>query len=468
MTTTLVTALYDIGREKLSGKYAYRSFDKYRSWFKYLLSINVPKIIHIDAKLLSYVQEYNLYPDISTIIIKPFEELEAYVLYHDRIQQTIDNMRNEYQVLPDHYVHCPEFITAKYPVCIFSKFDFLKMASETNPYNSDYFIWLDAGTFYQEPPFDVTLNWPDPYKIRLLQDKFLVPNINFDPKRPIPDKIAYLKTNTNEVCAYMLGGTKLAITTIHRLFWEKVEWALANNVINNEQHILQLMIREDPDRYFLWHNTRGDYPQLTLPLADRMIPYELSLGTKMSYNYLLDPRISLYAVSTIEVAPHTYSRWLKTATYYGFNHKIMCTNETWKGFQVKIQGLYRALQECKTPYVVLTDTSDVYFQGSSSELCDKFIAMKSEIVVGGEQVMYYPIEKHDHDTVNTYFLNIAQGPQCFPNTGFIMGKTEIVKKLFESNLGYNDDQAACIDAIFEGRQIIDIDYRTELIGNVPK
>ncbi len=97
-----------------------------------------------------------------------------------------------------------------------------------------------------------------------------------------------------------------------------------------------------------------------------------------------------------------------------------------------------------------------------------FIAMKSEIVVGGEQVMYYPIEKHDHDTVNTYFLNIAQGPQCFPNTGFIMGKTEIVKKLFESNLGYNDDQAACIDAIFEGRQIIDIDYRTELIGNVPK
>ena len=270
----------------------------------------------------------------------------------------------------------------------------------------------------------------------------------------------------------MLGGVKSAIEKVQRQIWDRVDWALDNNVINNEQHFLQLLIREDPNSYFLWNRTKDNYPLLPRPLHDRMIPYELAQGTKMSYNYPIDPRVQLYAVSTIEVAPHTYERWKSSAIYYGFQPQVLCSDQTWKGFQVKIRGLYQGVKNCTSEYVVLTDTSDVYFQGSSTELCDKFINkfinLNQDIIVGGEQIMYYPIATYDKKTVDDYFDGIKQGPQCYPNTGFVMGKTKSVLALLESIYDKHDDQAAIIDVFFEGKQPITIDYRTELIGNIPK
>ena len=93
--------------------------------------------------------------------------------------------------------------------CDFSKFDFLKEVAEENPYDTNYFIWLDAGTFSQPPPFDVTLSWPDPYKMLTIGNKFLIPNIkmNLTNKVIITDRRSYLRTNPNEIIAFMLGGT---------------------------------------------------------------------------------------------------------------------------------------------------------------------------------------------------------------------------------------------------------------------
>lgn len=468
---TIVTALYDIGRDKLKGKCAHRAFSKYLDWFKHLLSINSPMVIFIPDDYHSYVLQYRD-PEYSTkIVIRKFEELAAYK-YHDHIQETIDNMVKEPNVdgkIPNHFRDCPEFITAKYETIIYSKFDFLKEVAADNPYNTEYFIWLDAGTFYQPPPFDVKLPWPDSHKIQILGNKFLVSDYNFDVNNrlPLKDKRSYLRLNKNEICAFMLGGNKSAIDKIHTKFWAEIDNALSMGVINNEQHILQLMVLDNPEDYHIWHRTRINYPSMPIPLRDRMIPSELAIGTFIGENYKTFSDIKLLTISTKEVPYSKYEKWETTAKYYGYNYEILCKDKSWEGFGMKIRMFYERLKSVTEPYVVLTDSNDVFFTGPPEELYDNFIRTGEDIIVGSEMKPHYIKGHHNKSSVTPFFENIKKSEQAFPNSGFIMGKTEHVKRLMEINLDYQDDQAACFDTIYEAKLNLALDYHTILVGNVP-
>jgi hypothetical protein len=371
--------------------------------------------------------------------------------------------------IPSYFAECPEFITAKYETIIYSKFDLLQEVAADNPYNTDYFIWLDAGTFYQEPPFDYTISWPDPYKIKILGDKFLVSDHSFNVNNtsPLKDKRSYLRLNRNEICAYILGGTKTAIDRIHTQFWNEVDMALNMGVINNEQHILQLMVLEHPEYYYIWYRTRYQYPKLSVPLRDRMIPCELAIGTFMGENYGINPNIKLLTVATKEINKSSYEKWELTANHYGYNYEIIGRNDSWRGFGTKLKLYNQKLQNVTEPYTVLTDCTDLFFCGSSTELYDKFIQSGKDLIIGGELELYYPGGKHNKDHIRTHFESIKESPQAYPNSGFIMGKTENVRKLMEINQEYIDDQAACFDTIYENKLPLVIDYKTSLIGNIP-
>lgn len=471
-SATIVTALYNIGRDKLTGKHANRSFDKYLNWFKNLLSINAPMVIFISDELHSYVLEHRS-PEYSTkIVIRNFEELSAYK-YYERIQSTIDSMTKEPNKdgsIPSYFKECPEFITAKYETIIYSKFDFLKEVADENPYNTEYFIWLDAGTFYQEPPFDSTLSWPDPYKIQLLGDKFLVSDYKFNvnDKSPLNNKRDYLRLNRNEICAFTLGGTKKAIDIVHKSFWDEVENALNLGVINNEQHILQLMVLEHPENYYIWYRTRYQYHKVSSPLRDRMIPVELAQGTFIGENYGIHPDIKLLTVATKEISPSSYERWETTARHYGYNYEILGRNESWKGFRTKTILYNQRVKTITEPYTILTDCLDLFFIGSSHEIFDKFIKSGKDVIIGGEMEIWYIKGKYDKHEIKSFFSTLANGnTQAYPNSGFIMGKTEVIRKLMEINVSHEDDQAACFETIYENKLPLSIDYDTSIIANVP-
>lgn len=465
---TVVTALYNIGRDNLAGRAAQRSFAKYLDWFKELLSINVPMVIFIPENLHSYIREHRPPEYATKVVIREFEDLAAY-RYQNRIQATLDAMRQDNP--PSYFFECPEFITAKYQTVIYSKVDFLAEVAAENPYNSDYFIWLDAGTFRNQGlPFDHTLPWPNPYKIRTLGDRFLIPNQdNFDPedKAPLQNKRDYLRTHRNQICAYMLGGTKVAVDRTRTRFWAEVENALSLGVINNDQYMLQLMIMERPEDYYLWHQTRHQHSSLPIPLRDRMITIELAVGTVMGERYAIDPNVKLLAVATREVPPHAFARWESTAKHYGYNYEMLARDRPWKGFGTKIQVFHDRLQTVEEPYTVLTDCTDVFFCGSATELLDKFIRLDIDVIVGNELEMHYPGNTHDKAEIQSFFDRIRESPQCYPNSGFIMGKTESVRQLMALHLGYADDQVACFDTIYENKFPLKMDYHTVLVGNIP-
>jgi hypothetical protein len=477
--TTLVTGLYNIGRDQLQGKHAKRSFDKYLNWFKQVLSINVPMVVFVPQYLQDYVEQHRPANYQTQIIVREFEDLRAFKKYYSLMQHTIDQMVKEPNrdgKIPRYFADCPEFITARYETIIFSKFDFLKEASTTNPFDSQYFIWLDAGTFYQEPPFNKTLPWPDEYKIRLLNDKFLVSDYNFNvnDKRPLQDKRNYLRSNRNEICAFVLGGTKLAIDRVHHQFWQLVDEALNMGVINNEQHFLQLMALEKSEWYYIWNRTRYHYTKLTTPLRDRMIPAELATGTYMGEHYPINSQIKVLAVATKNLAKSTYQSWENTARHYGYNYEILGQNDEWQGFQTKIKLYHERLLTVTEPYAVLVDSTDVFFCGSSNELFDKLRDRKTDVVVGGEYELYYLEHKggkYSRDQLTSYFNDQSNqtGKFVYPNSGFIAGKTNLLRKLMRVQLTeqYQDDQVACIDSMYQQIVPMTLDYDTSIIGNVP-
>jgi hypothetical protein len=198
-----------------------------------------------------------------------------------------------------------------------------------------------------------------------------------------------------------------------------------------------------------------------------MIPSELAQGTFIGETHYMNPNIKLLTVATKEISGSALERWELTARYYGYNYEILGRTESWKGFNTKIRSYYNKLQEIAEPYTVLTDSTDVFFCGSSTELYDKFIQSGKNIIIGGELEVYYPGGKHDKDLIRSHFLSIKESDQAFPNSGFIMGRTDSLIKLMELHLDYSDDQAACFDTIFENKTSVSIDYNTSLIGNIP-
>jgi hypothetical protein len=458
----------------MQGENCYRPFDKYLEWFPTLLSINAPLVVFIQPDLLDFVKQHRPteYP---TIIIKrPFEDLHAYKYFH-LIQGVIDNMRTvvgRRGRVPDYYNHCPEFINAKYEVIIFSKFDFLKEVAKNNPYSSKYFVWLDAGIYRNKTlSFDSTNPWPDPYKMKILENKFLVPNEMFDCKNkaPLQNKTEYLRGHYNEVTAYMLGGCESSIYKVCTNFWNLVNECLQNNVINNEQHLLQLLILESPNDYHLWDNVVGS----------RLIPTELAMNKRLNSSYATDHHLKLLTVASKNIQPHQYTHWEQAAKYYGYNYEILGRDVIWTGFKTKILLCRDRLKTVTEPIVVITDCTDLFPCASSIELTNKFYSMRQSVIIGGEAIMWYNTEpkfktgQHPPSTIHDFFVqqhNKAKDderPPIFPNGGFIIGDTRAMFDLLTLISDYDDDQAAYHDVIYENKFDITVDYRCELVGNVP-
>lgn len=454
MTTTVVTALYDIGRDKLSGKYAHRPFQKYLDWFQNLLLLNVPMVIFIPPELQSIVNRK--YP--TKVVTRSFEQLQAYQ-YLNKTQSVIDHMRtNNYR---KYFDECPEFITAKYETIIFSKFDFLAEVANSNPFQTEYFIWLDAGTFYYPPSFDYTLPWPDSYKIDIIKDKFLLPNWHYNPDII---KYDYMLQNDNAIYAYMLGGNKNSVNLVRKEFWAQVNKHLTAGVINNEQHILAIMLKERSDNFYLWKATGAKYSKLEIPTKDRMIPAELSTGTLMLENYPINNHIKLLTVASENIKPEQYQKWEQSAQYYGYNYEVLGRNSKWVSFNTKIKLCYDRLQSIKEQYTVITDCTDLFMCAPSQELYEKL--SNRNLVVGGEWGMFYRKGKYADNIIKSHFESIKKSEHAFPNGGFVCGQTTQVLKLMEAIIDYEDDQGGYYDIIYEKKLDFDIDYETKFVGNI--
>lgn len=138
---TLVTALFDIGRDSINPGFS-RSFQHYLDCFKRLLDLNIPTVVFCDEKVHKFITDN--YPSDRNIRIikKTLDDLRNFPFF-DAVQKirNDENWKNISGWLPDSPQSSLEF----YNPIVMSKQFFLNDASIFNFFDTKYFAWIDAG-----------------------------------------------------------------------------------------------------------------------------------------------------------------------------------------------------------------------------------------------------------------------------------------------------------------------------------
>jgi len=166
--TTIITALYDIGRDKWSN--FTMSYDTYLHWMNNTLSIDCNMLIYTEEKYKERIltTRLNVDPDLTKtkFIIQPLEELYAYKLFNGPLEQLM--FSDEFKSKASFDV--PEMTKPLYNVIMFNKMYFLNDALINNYFPEQQFlIWVDAGGLREDINNYIGCKWPDQSK--LLTDK---------------------------------------------------------------------------------------------------------------------------------------------------------------------------------------------------------------------------------------------------------------------------------------------------------
>jgi len=249
--TTCVTAMYDIGREKIDG----RKISDYKEWFLTTLrTIKDPFVVYLDKSLgwkqdiiaqrstlgpvhiietsLSDIPMWKYKDDVSRILnLSEFKRIQKY-------PKDITNL-------------LPEYCLVQY-----SKFDWVKNAANLNIFNSNTFAWIDAGYSRLYPTNKV-------YKFNSIPvNKFIVQTDSTISRIPGITCDNYIGTNERIFQGGLWYTTKDAIEKLYNIMYRI--WndeMIAKNRIDNEQIILVLIYKENPD-LFTTIQSLGSLPAL--------------------------------------------------------------------------------------------------------------------------------------------------------------------------------------------------------------
>lgn len=136
---TIVTGLWDLGRGNL--KEFTRTFDHYLESFGKLLGLDFNMCIFVPVELADFVAKRRK-PENTKVYIKSLEDIKNLVPF-DSIQNIRTN-RNWYSQ-KEWLSSSPQANLEYYNPVVMSKMLFVEQACKDNPFNTDYFFWLDGG-----------------------------------------------------------------------------------------------------------------------------------------------------------------------------------------------------------------------------------------------------------------------------------------------------------------------------------
>jgi hypothetical protein len=244
--TTIVTSLYDIGRQNMDG----RPYPLYLEWFKKTLSLKSPMVIFIDETDLNFVKEYREEKN-TKIIVQKLQDVQMYK-YKEIMDEIINSKKYKNIIKDPNRIECNHSL---YNIIQYSKFDWMETAAELNPFKSEYFLWCDAGLsrFF----YDMDLNKEYPSKQindKLIEQKHKILLQIF--MNSYPDLFNaeilnedYLKDNRSYVMGGMFGGGIWAIKNINKKIKEIFKKMIENNFVNNEQIILGFLLKKYPELF---------------------------------------------------------------------------------------------------------------------------------------------------------------------------------------------------------------------------
>jgi len=248
---TIVTGLWDIGRDKLSEGWS-RSFNHYLNKLEELLKTDFNLIIFGEKELEEFVfkhrQHYN-----TQFIVRSLDWIKNMPFYN-KIQEIRTN--------PDWYNQAgwlKDSTQAKlelYNPLVMSKVFLLNDASIMDKFNSEYLFWLDAGITNTVHPGYFTHDKVLDKLPELLDDKFLFVSFPYTGGDEIH---GFTRTKMNEIAntknveyvnrAGFFGGPKSSITNINSIYYSLLSDTLRQGYMGTEESIFTLMTYLHPHMF---------------------------------------------------------------------------------------------------------------------------------------------------------------------------------------------------------------------------
>lgn len=264
---TIVSALFNINRDNIDG----RKWDEYLKWFDITLKLKCPMILFISEDVREFVEQRRLSIP-TTVIVQNLDDIPYYYM-----KNSIDNIIKSEKYL--NKISDPNRIECRYSlysIIQYSKFKWLEHAIDENPYNSDYFFWLDAGgsRFFED--YDLSLPYPSPNAIDALEemgDSFLIQmNMEYYSDLVHSKDLSkdYLWDNRSFVLGSMFGGGKNSIQKVSKYVEDIfVNEMIKNGYVNNEQITLAYLVKNYSDYFSVFERYNGKHMQLFLELGKR-------------------------------------------------------------------------------------------------------------------------------------------------------------------------------------------------------
>jgi hypothetical protein len=238
---TLVTALYDLGRGEMGTSFS-RSFDHYKECFSRLLKLDFNLVIFCEEDVEEFVWQYRK-PENTKIIRRTKDDLRAFPFY-EKIQEirTKPSWLNQAGWLNESTQAKLEL----YNPLVMSKQFFLNDATLFNFFNTEYFLWVDAGlsnTVSLENYFDAT------FERRIVKhlNKMLYLCFPYDGTVEVH---GFQKFKMNELAdcdtqfvarGGVFGGSKFAINEINEIYYGLLDQTLNAGFMGTEESIFTII-----------------------------------------------------------------------------------------------------------------------------------------------------------------------------------------------------------------------------------
>lgn len=255
MKSTVVTALFDIGRATIDG----RSINHYYAWFKRTLQIQCPMQIYSESKHVKFILD-NRPKHLETKIVT--QELSELPYFHlkNSIDEILVSVNYQKRIADPSRIECKSSL---YSIIQFSKFSWVLNAAKENCFGSDYFFWLDAGISRFLNDLDIASAKFPSAKITGLIKKHPAKTLIQTFRRPYQDLSAkgkmlphdYLYDNRSFVWGGMFGSDSSAIDKLTKRIDSLLIHDMINrNIINNEQIALGYLLKIHNKDFLVFEN----------------------------------------------------------------------------------------------------------------------------------------------------------------------------------------------------------------------
>ncbi len=249
MDITFCTFFFDIDRGKWDTFTL--SNNTYMYWFRNVLLLDINLYIETEEKFVNVIKENRKAVDPefkkTVIVTRTLSELEAYKKFNTKLENLMFSEKFEKRI--QHQV--PEMTKPLYNVLMFNKLETIKNAVNANPFNTEFFSWVDTG-FIRDDSWPINnTDWPSLELLDLKKDKIRFFCIDKNIHTNLKDKAFHCMSQVRFLKGTIFFLHKQNLDWLIDTFDNNVEFCLKNEFIGSDEKIFDLCCLQNPEKFEL-------------------------------------------------------------------------------------------------------------------------------------------------------------------------------------------------------------------------